>query len=286
VTEQDGKSPLQQAWEVLGLPEDATREDVEKRYFLLLKKAKTGQDIDVEAVSRAYRTIVEAMLESRVQELEQQYYGDSVWKRKLAAFWAKYRTHVIAAAVVLVFAAMILQTALEQRARRIEEASRPPADVYAMFVGEFYHENEEELPGRMLADFPEWQRVDALISLAPENPKDPFEVAALQKNVVMIMSERPDLYVTDPHNFRSLMVQSAFRPLDDIADRFPEELWVRGQAETDDRPHIYGIDVSASPLFEKWGILDKGQRIVGIRYDTGRLDNAVAFVQKLAASAP
>jgi hypothetical protein len=138
----------------------------------------------------------------------------------------------------------------------------------------------------MLADFPEWQRVDALISLAPENPKDPFEVAALQKNVVMIMSERPDLYVTDPHNFRSLMVQSAFRPLDDIADRFPEELWVRGQAETDDRPHIYGIDVSASPLFEKWGILDKGQRIVGIRYDTGRLDNAVAFVQKLAASAP
>lgn len=286
MTDQDGQTPLQRAYEVLGLPADATREDVEKRYFLLLKKAKTGQSVDEESISRAYKTIVEAMRESRVQELERQYYGDSVLKRKMAAFWAKYRTHVIAAAVVLVFAGMILHTVLDQRARRIAEANRPPADVYAMFVGEFYHENEEELPERMLADFPEWQRVDVLISLAPENPRDPFEVAALQKNVVLIMSERPDLYITDPHNFNSLMVQSAFLPLDDIADRFPERLWVRGQAENDDAPHIYGIDVSESPLFEKWGVIDKGKRIVGLRYDTERLDNAIAFVQKLAGQTP
>lgn len=284
--EQDAQTPLQRAYEQLGLSPDASREAVEERYFLLLKKAKTGQDIDVEAVSRAYKTIVEAMRETKVQELEQQYYGDSVWKRKLAAFWAKHRISVIVSVALLLVAGMILHTVLDQRAKRIAEANRPPIDVYAMFVGEFYHENHEELPDRMLADFPEWQRVDALISLAPENPKDPFEVAALQKNVVMIMSERPDLYITDPFNFNSLMTQSAFLPLDGIADRFPERLLVRGQAETDDAPRVYGIDVSDSPLFAKWGILDKGKRIVGLRYDTERMDNAVRFIEKLIAEMP
>lgn len=284
--EHETSSSLQQAYDALGLSPDASRQEVEDRYFMMLKKAKTGQNIDEETITRAYKTIVESMREHMVQELEQQYYGDSVWKRKLAAFWAKRRTHVIVTAVLLVVAGMILHTVLDQRAKRIAEANRPPIDVYAMFVGEFYHENHEELPDRMLADFPEWQRVDALISLAPENPKDPFEVAALQKNVVMIMSERPDLYITDPFNFNSLMTQSAFLPLDGIADRFPERLLVRGQAETDDAPRVYGIDVSDSPLFAKWGILDKGKRIVGLRYDTERMDNAVRFIEKLIAEMP
>jgi len=283
LADQDAQSLLQQAYETLGLPADASREEVEKRYFLLLKKAKTGQAVDEEAVSRAYKTIIEAMRESKVQELEREYYGDSVFKRKMADFWAKYRTHVIVSAVVLVLAAIILNIVLDQRARRIAEANRPPIDVYALFVGEFFHENEHELPERMLADFPDWQRVDALISYAPENPRDPFEVAAIQKNVITIMSERPDLYITDPFNFESLMIQSAFLPLDDIADKFPADSLVRGRTESDDAPRVYGINVSDSPLFAKWGVIDKGERIIGIRYDTGRLDNAVAFVQKLLA---
>jgi len=286
LADQDARSLLQQAYETLGLPVDASREEIEERYFLLLKKVKTGQAVDEEAVSRAYKTIIEAMRESKVRELEQMYYGDSVFKRKMADFWVKYRTHVIVSAIVLILAGVILNTVLNQRAMRIAEANRPPIDVYALFVGEFFHDNEHELPERMLADFPEWQRVDALISYAPENPRDPFEVAALQKNVITIMSERPDLYVTDPFNFESLMFQSAFLPLDDLADKFPAGSLVRGQADSDDAPHVYGIDVSASPLFAKWGIIDKGERIIGIRYDTERLDNAIAFVQKLLAGTP
>lgn len=284
--EHETSSSLQQAYDALGLSPDASRQEVEDRYFMMLKKAKTGQNIDEETITRAYKTIVESMREHMVQELEQQYYGDSVWKRKLAAFWAKRRTHVIVTAVLLVVAGMILHTVLDQRAKRIAEANRPPIDVYAMFVGEFYHEKEEELPDRMLADFPQWQRVDALISLAPENPKDPYEVAALQRNVVLIMSERPDLYVTDWFNFNSLMKQSAFLPLDDIAGLFPEELLVTGRSETDEETRVYGIDVSKSQLFSKWGILDMGERIIGFRYDTERKENAIAFVQKVIAEIP
>lgn len=277
---------LQEAHDVLGLPATATSEEVEERYFLLLKKAKTGQDIDVDRVSRAYRTIVEAMREKKVQELEQQYYGDAVWKRKLAEFWAKHRTTVIVSVIVLVLAGMFLHTFLDQRAKRIAEANRPPIDVYVMFVGEFYHEDEEVLPDRMLADFPAWQRVDALISLAPENPRDPYEVAALQKNVVLLMSERPDVYIADKHNFNSLMIQSAFLPLDDLAGQFPAEKLVHGKTEQDETTRIYGIDVSDSPLFAEWGILDKGERIVGLRYDTERPDQALAFLQRLLAENP
>lgn len=287
MAEQDSQTSLRNAYEVLGLAPEASHDEVENRYFLLLKKAKTGQNIDVDAVSRAYKAIMDSMRENKVRELEQQYYGDSVFRRKMADFWAKYRTHVAVSVVLLVIAGMIIGTVLDQRARRIAEANKPPIDVYAMFVGEFYHEKEEELPGRMLADFPEWQRIDALISLAPENPRDPFEVAAVQKNVVMIMSERPDVYIADNYNFNTLMIQSAFLPLDDLAADFPEELLVTGQAEIDSEPHIYGIDVSNSPLFAKWGILDpKGERIIGLRHDTERAEKAIAFVQKLLRANP
>lgn len=286
MAEQPAQNALEQAYDVLGLPATASSEEVEERYFLLLKKAKTGQDIDVDNVSRAYRTIVEAMRERKVQELEQQYYGDAIWKRKLAAFWAKYRTHVIASIVALVIGGMFLHMILDQRARRIEEANRPPIDVYAMFVGEFYHEKEEELPERMLADFPAWQRVDALLSFAPENPRDPYEVAALQRNVVLLMSERPDVYITDVHNFNSLMFQSAFLPLDDIAEQFPADRLVSGKTEQDETTRVYGIDVSDSPLFAKWGILDKGERIIGLRYDTERPEQAITFLKRLLSEIP
>lgn len=286
MAEDHGKPSLEEAHAVLGLPATASSEEVEERYFLLLKKAKTGQDIDVDKVSRAYRTIVEAMREQKVQELEKQYYGDAVWKRKWAEFWAKHRTTVIASIVVLVVAGMFLQTYLDQRARRIAEANRPPIDVYVMFVGEFYHQNEEELPDRMLADFPAWQRVDALISLAPENPRDPYEVAALQKNVIMLMSEKPDVYIADNHNFNSLLFQSAFLPLDDLAGQFPADKLLRGKTEQDETIRVYGIDVSDSPLFAKWGILDKGERFIGLRYDTERPEQALAFIRKLLAENP
>ncbi|QMV41134.1 J domain-containing protein [Cohnella cholangitidis] len=88
---------LKKAYEILGLPEDATREQVENRYFILMKRARTEksrneaeddnhQPLDLTEINRAYNLVLGIETE-KIGTIEKQ--------TKTAHFFYYYKFHVI-----------------------------------------------------------------------------------------------------------------------------------------------------------------------------------------------
>ncbi|GJM71289.1 hypothetical protein HMSSN036_35050 [Paenibacillus macerans] len=74
------KDILKQAYEQLGLPENAPREDVDKAFDILLRKSRSRQQDDrfeqeYEAKVKAYKMIIEAEERSKVEEMSRQRYA-------------------------------------------------------------------------------------------------------------------------------------------------------------------------------------------------------------------
>lgn len=276
---------IKEAFQILGLPEDASKETIEDRYFLLLKKRKTGQNIDLDSVNKAYKAIIDYELERSAQLYEEKVYGDSKAKRAIDNFWHKYKVHVWFTIIVLFVGGMTIQSILENRAEKIALSKLPPPDLDVMYVGEYFHEDAEKLGEDMLVSFPEWQRIIGFLSYNPENPKDQYDIASTQKNMLNLMMQRPDIYIMDQFNYRLLVTQGAFVPLKELGltGEIPQELLLKGQAEEDPEPYLYGIDVSGSAeLFYQWGVFHTNEQfIIAVRYDSERIDQAIQFIRKV-----
>ena len=282
---------LIEAYKVLDLPPGAEREEVEKRYFLLLKKSKTERQtaaapqIDVELISRAYKTINNYELQQKAQKFEEQTYAGSKSKRWIDNIWHLYKLQIVAALVILIMGGMMLNSYLDKRAEKIALANLPPADLEVMFVGEYFHPDRVDLGSALLTVKPEWQRIQAMLSYNPENPRDEFDIAAVQKNILNLMYEEPDLYIVDQYNFKLLVDQGFFMKLDDWQLDIEDNRKVVVQGKEDTQPHMYGIDVSDSMLFKQLSVnqelVGKEEKIVALRYDASELDKAAEFIQAL-----
>ena len=272
---------LKAAYETLGLPQDAPKEAVEKRYFLLLKKNKTSQSVDVAAISHAYKTITQYELGRNIQQYEAKHYGNSKTKRVLDNFWHRYKLHVFLGIIVLILLVMGVDSVLEKRAERIALSKLPPADLEVMLVGEYRHESDELLSAAMTESFPEWQRIKAVVSYAPENPADQFDIGALQKNMIMLVTEQPDVYILDKHTFSQLAYQKSFMPLNDLDLQVEKERLLEAIPEGETASYVYGIDLTGVPHFEDWDVAGKQEWVLALRFDTEKIDNALYFAHKL-----
>lgn len=283
---------LDEAFKVLGLPSDASKEEIEKRYDLLLRQARAQQRrgeviIDEAAVHRAYQAIVE--LERR--EASQQYYIKNYGsdekkarrKEQIDHFIHYYKFHVLFSIFALILIIMGINTVIDKRAEKARLAALPPTDVYVIFFGE-YTPNYPSVEETLLAQFPNWLRVDAQVTFVPENPRDHYEIAMLQKSAITIMNEEPDVYILDRSNFDRLLhldffvqFDSLFMGANDVlADKSKV---IYAQAEGDQTEYAYGIDLSES-LTELFPGLGEEMIAIMTPYGLNNKDNALRFIKQ------
>jgi hypothetical protein len=295
---------LRQAYERLGLPEDATREMVEKRYDMLLRqerrriRAGEGESPEFAEITRAYRFIVEQEEKQAVSELTEQQYGR--YKRfaglaeKIDHFFSYYKWHTIGALLVLALILYGINTYIDHKKEQARLAALPPMDVYGMMMGQFYTLDgsgmTDELEAAVLGHFPDWQRVELeLISFSLE-PRSEFDMAMLQKATVMLATEKPDIYILDADTYPWLARSGVLLELDDLAaGRFasllPEEAAPKASGGEEAGEHVYGIELTDSPLIGELPLI-KDRFIVGIRRDAERLDNALHLIETYLKSIP
>lgn len=295
---------LKEAYKVLGLSEDADRETVEKRYFVLLRQARARQmrgepagtdpAADPEAIDRAYRLIRAEEERKERERLREQLYGKdekaAERKAKIEHFFHYYKYHLLVA--VLLIAAVIygVDTWLDQRAEQRRLASLPPPDLEIHFVGAFWPIGEnrdiEDVEPVMLEQLPDWQRVVARSSYVPPEMQSAQDFAFAQKLILDLIQYKPDVYVLDEPHFSSLVTQGLFLALDDpalggLADAIPEAAKRFGQTEEDPNPALYGVDISGSPLLKEWPVTKPDAVIAAVRFDTQRPDQAREFLKRL-----
>jgi len=273
---------LLEAYAVLDLPETATKEDAENRYFLLLKKSKRNGQLDTSAISKAYTIIVENERTKDITKYEETHYAGSKSRQAFDQFWTNYKLHVIVSAVLLILIIVGINSYLDKRAEKIALSKLPPADIEVMFVGEFFTPEDYDLGQSMLAYFPDWQRIKTFISYNPETPQDQFDIYSSQKNLINLMTEKPQVYITDKFNYSILVSQGAFMDLQQWIADIPAERLVMGQREEDGKPFVYGIDVSENAVFKDLKLLNrKPETIASIRFDSPDTDNAIRFIKSL-----
>lgn len=279
---------LKRAYELLGVSEDADKEEIENRYFLLLRrhKSKAGKDSEeerqFEEITKAYQ-LIKAHLQQKMLENNPIYQADqkkSPFQRKLEHFLMYYKFHLIGG----ILAAVLIGSFVYSMVTKEKEI---PADVTTMMVGAFYADDFDPLEGKMTELVPEWQRVKVIVNFTPNDTMGSFDAALLQKSIVLLATERPDIYITDNWQFERLGQQEAFLPLDDWEDSlrslFGEERLVYARFPNDAEQKLYGIDLKDHPVFSGI-ILDDFPKIFTLRAGLEDTSNAMRLITALGES--
>jgi hypothetical protein len=294
------------AYEKLGLSDGATREEVEKRYELLLRREKQkelrGEPSDFEPINKAYKLIVEWEHREAVGAIAEQQYGKfkkyAGQAERVDHFFSYYKWHLLGGLAAIALVVYGIFAYIEHREEQARLAALPPAELEASFLGRFYLPSEdgaeEALEAAIVGQMPGWQRVEADVlgfNMAEQGMTD---AAMLQKVVVMLATESPDIYVMDSDSFQWIARNGVLLPLDEEAEGrlkavLPEgAAMVAAEAETDPKDpsgvilgeeHVYGIDLSGTEFADRLP-LAKEQLIVGIRLDSERVDNAIAMIER------
>lgn len=284
---------LEEAFKALDLPTDASKEDIEKRYDLLLRQVRAQQRrgeviLDEALIHRAYRFIIE---EQRKEASEQFYiknYGSNEkgarTKEKIDHFFHYYKFHVLFSILALIMVFMIVDTYLDKQAEKARLAALPPTDVSVIFFGEYYGQQYHTIEETLLEQFPGWLRIDAEVTFVPIEPRDQYEIAMLQKSAITLMNEEPDIYILDRANFDRLLGLDFFIQFDSLfmgahdvlADKSKV---VYGRMENDTTDYVYGIDVSEALTSLFPGL---GEEMIAILtpYGLENKDNALRFIKQ------
>jgi hypothetical protein len=279
---------LKKAYEILGLPDDATREQVENRYFILIKRARSDQSRhetsdnstiapDLAEVNRAYNLVL---------GIESEKTGTIKKQSKLAHFMYYYKLHLIVSIVVVLVAGYMIKEGID---KRNAAANLPPSSLSVSLFGNFYFVKADILEKNLLKLVPEWKRINTTLIYLPSEIKTPQDMAMQQKSVLLLMTESSELYILDAKNFSSLASQGVFKRLDGLdgwaaLNVAPDQLRY-AQTTEDTSPVPYGIDITGNPVFE--GIDISGERqIVAVRSNEEKWNDTRKLLEKLIQTTP
>ncbi|CAM3634502.1 hypothetical protein COLU111180_00320 [Cohnella lubricantis] len=294
---------LKQAYAALGLPETASKDEVEKRYFLLTRRARaqkmreqadlaSEELVDIDAVTAAYRFIRDYEEQQAKAEYEKKHYGKykgmADKAKKWDHFFHYYKIHIIVGIIVLIAIGFGVKSYMDHRAEQERLAKLPPPDLRIMFYGNYYYQGSfsvdtEQMGAQALEQFPEWQRIISNLIYVPAEVRSEQDMAFIQKSIVSLLDDKSDLFILDRANFDKLVNEDLFAPLEtlpgDSAALASSDAAVKTSTIDDPAERAYGIDLSDTPLADDMDLEGSTEYIAAIRADTEHTDNAVAFIE-------
>jgi len=300
---------LRKAYELLGLPEDATRQDVEKRYDMLLRQAKaqrqriedgteTEPELDFTAITRAYRYILDYENKEAVEELTRQQYakykGFAGTAQKIDHFFSYYKWHVVGVLAIIGFLIYGITAYMDHREEQRRLAALPPEDLIGTFIGQFYQPEMQSdtspIEAAMLTQFADWQRVELDMLSFTMNGGSQVDVAMLQKASIHLATEQPDIYILDADTYPWLAQSGVLLDLEPQVNGEWKELLrpgaaVKARAGEDAPERIYGVEVTDSALLKELPIA-YDSAIIAVRVNTENMENAMAFIKRYLQAVP
>lgn len=302
---------IKKAYEELGLEPFAGKDLVEQRYGQALRKHKArakleaqGQTpeaddkFDFDKITEAYRAILDYETKKYTEAFEQEEYGKyrkmAGQAKKIDHFWRYYKVHTFVAIGLVIALIYGVIAFLDRQEEKRYLASLPPVDVAVSFIGNYYDTTEdssyETTNQKFLTDFPEYQRFKADLIYVPEDPS--MQYAYLQKAMVMLMTETPDIYIADEPMKDWTMQQELYVKLDQVkslSHLMDSKYAIKGAVLDSQQQlgeeHVYMLDLTESKLAENMPMAHT-KLLVGIRADAPNYDKALQFIEYYAATLP
>ncbi|OMF29788.1 hypothetical protein BK133_17475 [Paenibacillus sp. FSL H8-0548] len=294
---------LKQAYQTMGLPELAAKEEVEKRYTTLMRQTRsraqrqkentTDAEDSFAKITQAYRLILEYEDRKLTDAFNEQEYGKykkmAGQAEKMDHFWRYYKFHTFGAVLAVALIIYGIFSFVNYREEQERLANLPPVDLDVSFMGNYMltedAPKEEPIENALLTAFPEWQRFVSNLTMVPSDEAQQY--AYLQKAVLILATEHPDIYIMDKNIFNWIGGQGVLIELDDLVNGDFKPLMKDDLAMTlnteDDGEHIYGIDISDSALVDDIPLY-KQSMIVGIRPDSKNPEKAKEFIKHYLAT--
>ncbi|MCR8642759.1 hypothetical protein NV379_08795 [Paenibacillus sp. N1-5-1-14] len=281
---------LKEACTILGVSENATKEQIEHRYGLLLKKARSrskaaepesnlDSQVTVEEINEAYQVLMGLT----------KYEDPSAMKPtgKYEHFFYYYKWHVLIGIILVICAIFGVKSYMDRQAEKAAEAAKPPIDVNVMLFGDYFLEKPEQISDAILQAFPDWKRVQTQLTIVPREPKDPYDMALQQKSVISMMNDKFDVYIMDRPSMEAYVRQDGFIAIEQLTSSLPSDL-TEGKVyktKTDKvaEEHVYGVDITSSSLFKTIPIRGN-EKYALIRFDTKNKEKSLELIEWLIRS--
>lgn len=266
---------LKEAYFILGLDENASDEQLEERYSLLLIKGRNQKEVDfvpMEDIIRAYNFIRDSKLQAHASKLEPK----NKTVGKISHIWEYYRWHFFSSIAIVLLVFFTTSSILDNRAESRRIAA---ADMKLAFFVDYYMQDDlaASFHNTLLEVMDHWEDVYVIAQYAPTEPVDDYDIAMLQRSTLIMAAESHDIYILDPENFMKFAFQEPFINLEQIPElaAIPEEYRVYGNIEAANNIW-FGIDITHSSVIDELPIPE--EKIAAIRSDATRLENAIELL--------
>jgi len=248
-------------YEILGLRKDASRDEIVKRYDLLLRKyrddnTKSANDkkAQIQEIEEAYNVLMgydfDSLAEGKLSEEAQKPPNPLLKKlnideKKLGNFIHYYKAHIIIGIIVLIGLFFIIRSMV----------TRVEPDLRLKMVGIYPSASVEKLEDKIMDNIAGLKKVeiDPLIFWDKSNPN--VEYSMELKLYTLSGTGKVDVYFLDEERFEKLIsMPNRIKPMDDIVKRYGDKIEekniIKKKLQDDNEEHIYGIEVENRDIFE------------------------------------
>lgn len=277
------KYTRQEARKILGLTKESSKDDIEKKYEIALKKykiLKASGSVDdkseegFQKCTDAYRILMGYETnQPKGVEKHDTYTAKALQKagidsKKADNFFYYYKYHIIIGAIVLIFIALTVKSFV----------TRVDPDITIGLMGEVNQQAYESFGAKIKKDIPEIKEIAFDSASLSDRFEDPQAYAQKSKAMILLSVSDTDLLVVSKYVYDTYAQNGPFMPLEDVAksldiDVSPSDYlklkvvdeWIepdnlngerKVKSYRDKEPRLYGIDVTNSQYF-------KGVDIIG-----------------------
>lgn len=272
---------LKEAYELLQVSEDATDEDIEKRYMIWIRREKADASISIDEITKAYSII----RRHRDYSFEGEKENES-FKAKASHFFYYYKVHTFGVIAVITLLISIGYTMYSNYQEKQELALLPDENVEIMFYGSYLDplasadkDAEQMIERNILSIMPDWERISTTLNYHTFQTDSMTDVGTQQRSAVLLATEKPDLYILDEASFDMYVQSGMFQPLDEIADLILDEAFasslVYGVVENETEEQLLGLEIPDHSMLKNVETDESVKQIAAIRRDAENKENAL-----------
>ncbi len=267
------------SFEILGLRENASRADVENRYYVLLKKYKSGGEASLKGATIDEVTEAYNVLTGRVVVVKEDFKPSPLLEKmgideRKARNWLHYHKWHIVAVVLGIFAVVSLMRAFLS----------PRPDFNMAIIGKIYYQDQEMITERLDSVFADIEK-SSLDGAQFFNEQASYEME--MKAMVLTAAAEIDLFIVDKDKFVRFGKQGLFIDLEPLANELGisveanEDYFLKSEEDKVER--LYGVNVKESSFLKEFNVVGK-EMIAGIRVNAKNPEKAKEVLKLLLAN--
>ncbi|WP_226037795.1 hypothetical protein [Aquibacillus saliphilus] len=283
---------IKKAYTIMGISEDASLNELEDRFLILIKREKTAREnssvqasenkIDLDQLNEAYSTLKNHL--HGIEFPSENKSSSSPFKEKLDHIFYYYKFHMIGGIILILLASSVISTIIDRQIEKAQIEEQGPPALHVMFYGEFDSETETSLQSNFANLFPDWNHIKLEYIHSSKEPRSQQDYGTVVKNQVVMATSKPDIIIFDQYHYDGMVTLGSFVRLDelstDIEEKIDESKLNFNQVEEDDRGYLYGVDITDSVVFDDLGM--DGEKVAIIRKGSEKMDTALEFIKTTA----